>query len=77
MRAYPTTQSLQGGASGRSVGRVPVSKARAYILRTTYLLVVVGLGLKAWPGIVLPLLPPVLFEVVWKSTTLMVNGVQL
>jgi hypothetical protein len=76
MAAHPTIQAHQGG-SGRGVGAIPFAKTRAYILRGVYLLVVVALSVKAWPGIVLPLLPPVLFEVVWKSTTLMVNGVRL
>lgn len=76
MAAHPTIQAHRGG-SGRGVGAIPFAKARAYILRGAYLLVVVALSVKAWPGIVLPLLPPVLFEVVWKSTTLMVNGVHL
>ena len=76
MTAHPTTQTYQGG-SGRRVGAIPFAKARAYFLRATYLLAVVGLSIKAWPVIVLPMLPPVLFEVVWKSTSIMVAGVHL
>ena len=48
----------------------PVSLFRLYLLRAMYLLVVVGLGLVVWPGILKPPQP----EALWESVTASMLG---